>query len=112
MNNLDLNSFNTFADYKKNYKQRVMEHVIQEIERTKKIFEKHNITWYGISGAEWANPVGAIMERLEDELYCDNITIKKIDGEEIEIEVMDEDSDLNKIINKIKQGKIKIKKSK
>jgi hypothetical protein len=111
MNKIDLNSFNTFRDYEKKYKQKVMEHVIQEIERTKKIFEKHNITWYGISGAEY-NDIGTIMERFEEETYCDNITIRKIDGEEIEMEVMDEDCDLNKIINKIKQGKIKIKKSK
>ena len=103
MNNL--NRFNTFEDYEKNYKKKVMEHVIQEIERTKKIFEKHNITWYGISGAMWENPISAIMERLEYECYCDNITIKKMDEEEIKIEVMGEDTDLNEIINKIKSEK-------
>ena len=32
------------------------------------------------------------------EFICDNITIKKMDQEEIEIEVMGEDTDLNEII--------------
>lgn len=106
-----LRTINTVDDYETKYKKTVIQHVLKEIERTKKIFEKYNITWYGISGYEYGNPIGDIMEQFE-ESYCNDITIKKNDGETIKIEYVREDSDLNELINKIKQGKIRIKKSK
>ena len=107
-----LRTINTVDDYETKYKKTVIQHVLKEIERTKKIFEKYNITWYGISGYEYGNTIGDIMERFEEESYVDDIVIKKNDGETIKIEYVREDSDLNELINKIKQGKIRIKKSK
>ena len=103
-----LRTINTVDDYETKYKKTVIQHVLKEIERTKKIFEKYNITWYGISGYEYGNPIETIMEQFE-ESYCNDITIN---GETIKIEYVRENSDLNELINKIKQGKIRIKKSK
>lgn len=107
-----LRTINTVDEYEKKYKKTVIQHVLKEIERTKKIFEKYNITWYGISGAEYGNDIETIMERFEEESYVNDITIKKDDGKTIKIEYVEEGSDLNELINKIKQGKIRIKKSK
>jgi len=97
-----LKTRNTVDEYDTKYKQKIQQYIEQEVERTKKIFEKYKITWYGISGYEYGTPVCVIMKQLEDDM----------EEEIFDVDVIKEDCDVNELINKIKQGKIKIKKSK
>jgi hypothetical protein len=95
----------TFDDYEKNYKPTIKKYIAQEIERAKKIIEKYDLKWYGLDGATRGYSVNDMMEKFEDDISLVGIAGDKNDYIEEDNEVLD-------LIKKIKQGKLRIKKSK
>ena len=93
----------TVDDYEQNYKQKIQKYIAQDIERTRKIIEKNKLKWWGIDAYTRGLREGDFMIQLEEEM-----AIEDING----VEVIEEDSEIAELIKQIKQGKIRIKKSK
>lgn len=93
----------TVDDYEKNYKQKIQKYIAQDIERTRKIIEKNKLKWWGLDAYSRGLRDSDFMIQLEEEM-----AIEDING----VEVIDEDSEIAELIKQIKQGKIRIKKSK
>jgi hypothetical protein len=100
-----LKTRSSIVEYETKYKQKIEQYIAQEIERSDKIIRKYKLKWYGLDGATRGYNPPYFISQLEDEMWID---AEDIDG----VEVMNEDCDLDILINKIKQGKIRIKKSK
>lgn len=96
----------SFDEYEKTYKPKIKQYIAQEIERTQKIIEKYDLKWYGLDGATRGLTVNQLMECFDDD-----IAIERWDGEDVDY--LDENNyEVLELINKIKQGKLRIKKSK
>jgi hypothetical protein len=93
----------TVDDYEKNYKQKIQNYIAQDIERTRKIIEKYKLNWWGLDAYTRKLNDYDFMIQFEEEM-----DIQDING----VDVVGEDSEIAELINKIKQGKLRIKKSK
>ena len=100
-----LKTRSSIAEYEKTYKPKIEQYIAQEIERSRKIIEKYDLKWYGLDGATRGYGASYFISQMEEEMWID---VEDIGG----VEVMSEDCDIDGLIKKIKQGKIRIKKSK
>ena len=99
-----LKTRSSVAEYEK-YKTKIEQYITQEIERSEKIIKKYDLKWYGLDGATRGYHAPYFISQMEEEMWMDVEDIG-------DVEVMTEDCDIDGLIKKIKQGKIRIKKSK